>query len=156
MLNSHLKLFWQRYHKMYVFHIFHFFKFLPICYRRPQAFRVQARGLGLAPILLNTLPLASTWVWFGLVCGEHSPFHLDAFEPKYLSNIGNIVDLGNSSGSYTFLIWMPLNDRRSSGGTLRQKFNLIEIWHLNIRTFEHLNIWIFEHLNIWTFEHLNI
>ena len=37
----------------------------------------------------------------------------------------------------------------NSGGTLRQKFNLIDIWHL---TFD---IW---HMNIWhlTFEHLNL
>ena len=35
----------------------------------------------------------------------------------------------------------------NSGGTLRQKFNLIDIWHL---TFD---IWhlTYEHLNIWTF-----
>ena len=47
------------------------------------------------------------------------------------------------------------NDWRNSGGTLRQKLNLIEIWHL-IFDIWHLNIWTFEHLNIWTFEHLNI
>ena len=50
------------------------------------------------------------------------------------------------------------NDRRNSGGTPRQKFNLIEIWHLtfDIWTFEHLNIWTFGHLDIWTFGHMDI
>ena len=52
--------------------------------------------------------------------------------------------------------WRRLkNDRRNSGGTHRQKFNLIDIWYLTfeIWTFEHLIIWTFERLNIWTFEH---
>ena len=43
-----------------------------------------------------------------------------------------------------------------SGGTLRQKFILIDIWHLNIWIFEYLTIWIYGHLNIWTSEHLKI
>ena len=35
--------------------------------------------------------------------------HLDSFGPKNLSNTGSIAALGNSSGSYNFLIWTPLN-----------------------------------------------
>ena len=59
------------------------------------------------------------------------------------------------------LLWEKKSDLRDSGCTIRQKFNLIEIWyltfeHLSIWTFEHLKIWTFEHLNIWTFEHWNI
>ena len=58
------------------------------------------------------------------------------------------------------------NDQRNSRGTLQQKFNLNEIWHLtfDIWTSEHHNIWKLEHLNIleveylsiWTFEHFRI
>ena len=37
-LNSHLKLFWLRYHKIYVFLIFHLFKFLPKCQSCEKSF----------------------------------------------------------------------------------------------------------------------
>ena len=69
--------------------------------------------------------------------------------------IKNTTTLSNIHfASYCWIIYvLNKKDRRNSGGTLRQKFNLIRIRHLifDIWTFERLTVWTFEHLNIWTF-----
>ena len=61
----------------------------------------------LLPPKLSTPPKMHMSIFF--LFDHEIMSHLDSFGPKNLSNTGSIAALGNSSGSYNFLIWTPLN-----------------------------------------------